>query len=98
MDLSPIVDQVVGMLLHMFFWFILPIGIILIIFSFLLYKIRRLKGRKKYSPSREYSNTISCPRCGSEMVVRKNSIGKKFWGCIRFPQCRGKRSFIYHRI
>jgi restriction system protein len=39
--------------------------------------------------------TPVCPRCGSEMVMRKARQGAKagqsFWGCPRFPECRGKR-------
>lgn len=35
----------------------------------------------------------TCPRCGSEMVrrvaMRGASAGKAFWGCSRFPSCRG---------
>lgn len=35
----------------------------------------------------------TCPRCGSEMVprvARKGpDAGKKFWGCSKFPDCRG---------
>jgi len=34
-----------------------------------------------------------CPKCGSEMVEREakngKNIGKPFWGCSRFPKCRG---------
>jgi restriction system protein len=34
-----------------------------------------------------------CPRCGSEMVMRKARQGAKagqtFWGCAKFPECRG---------
>jgi len=34
-----------------------------------------------------------CPNCGGEMVLRtaKNGMnqGEKFWGCSKFPQCRG---------
>jgi restriction system protein len=36
-----------------------------------------------------------CPRCGSEMVLRRARTGPKtgreFWGCRTFPQCRGVR-------
>lgn len=36
-----------------------------------------------------------CPRCGSTMVERTaksgTNAGKKFWGCSRFPACRGVR-------
>lgn len=35
----------------------------------------------------------TCTRCGSEMVERAaRSSGARFWGCSRFPACRGTRS------
>ena len=38
-----------------------------------------------------------CPKCESEMVLRKAKIGEskgeKFWGCSKYPQCKGTRSF-----
>lgn len=38
------------------------------------------------------SNEKSCPKCGSEMVVREAkkgaNKGNKFWGCSSFPKCR----------
>jgi restriction system protein len=38
----------------------------------------------------------ACPKCGSPMVERTaqsgSNAGKKFWGCSRFPACRGIRS------
>ena len=31
-----------------------------------------------------------CPKCGIKMEEKKNRMsGKKFWGCTRFPKCRG---------
>jgi DNA-binding helix-hairpin-helix protein with protein kinase domain len=40
--------------------------------------------------------TPHCPRCGSAMVRRTASrgpnAGRGFWGCLRFPQCRGTRN------
>lgn len=34
-----------------------------------------------------------CPRCGFSMRLRTNSKdGSKFWGCPRYPDCRGTRS------
>ncbi|HHJ19184.1 MAG TPA: nuclease [Gammaproteobacteria bacterium] len=34
-----------------------------------------------------------CPKCGSYMVLRKvkrgKNAGNKFWGCTKFPKCRG---------
>ena len=35
----------------------------------------------------------ACPKCGSEMVLRVAKkgphSGEKFWGCSKFPDCRG---------
>lgn len=37
----------------------------------------------------------SCPQCGSEMVKRTarkgGNAGAEFWGCSKFPNCRGVR-------
>ena len=37
-------------------------------------------------------NIRSCPKCGSEMVLRNatkgKNIGNSFWGCSKFPKCR----------
>lgn len=39
---------------------------------------------------------VVCPRCGSAMVrrtaFRGPNAGSGFWGCSRFPQCRGTRN------
>lgn len=33
-----------------------------------------------------------CPLCGAAMVPRTaRQSGRKFWGCVRYPTCRGKR-------
>lgn len=38
---------------------------------------------------------VACPKCGSEMVLRTAkkgaNAGSTFWGCTRFPKCRGTR-------
>jgi restriction system protein len=38
----------------------------------------------------------SCPQCGSDMVKRTarkgSNAGGEFWGCSKFPTCRGVRS------
>ena len=35
----------------------------------------------------------ACPTCGADTVLRTarqgKSVGKQFWGCSRFPRCRG---------
>ena len=37
----------------------------------------------------------SCPRCGAQMKLRVAkagaTAGKSFWGCVKFPDCRGTR-------
>ena len=42
------------------------------------------------------SDSLFCPRCGSPMVERVarrgSQSGRPFWGCSRFPKCRGMRS------
>jgi restriction system protein len=39
--------------------------------------------------------TPDCPRCGCAMVLREAkrgaNPGQKFWGCPKFPECRGTR-------
>lgn len=34
-----------------------------------------------------------CPKCGSEMILRTakrgDNQGGKFWGCSKYPECRG---------
>ena len=34
----------------------------------------------------------ACPRCSTDMATRTNrQNGQRFWGCTRYPQCRGTR-------
>ena len=41
------------------------------------------------------STTLLCPNCGAAMVKRTarkgKSVGAEFWGCPKFPECRGVR-------
>ena len=37
------------------------------------------------------AGTPSCPRCGSAMQRRSGRYGQ-FWGCSRYPKCRGTRN------
>jgi restriction system protein len=48
------------------------------------------------APEKEQTQrTPFCPRCGSEMVMRKArrgaNAGQPFWGCPNYPACRGTR-------
>jgi restriction system protein len=38
------------------------------------------------------SDIPACPQCGAEMTRRHNrKTGQPFWGCPKFPACRGTR-------
>ena len=38
------------------------------------------------------TDTLVCPECGADMALRTNkSNGNKFWGCKKYPNCRGTR-------
>jgi hypothetical protein len=47
---------------------------------------------KSIKEQKSDTNIRSCPKCGSEMVLRKATKGKNagnnFWGCSQFPKCR----------
>ncbi len=43
----------------------------------------------------ERPSRMSCPRCRSSMVVRTNrKTEEEFWGCSRFPKCKGTRHLL----
>ena len=52
-------------------------------------------GAQKYQ-AKPTEPRVICPNCGSDMVLRKaakgQNQGKDFWGCRRFPSCRGIRN------
>lgn len=38
------------------------------------------------------ADTMLCPECNGEMQLRTNrSNGDKFWGCKKYPSCKGTR-------
>ena len=45
--------------------------------------------------NKQETSKISCPQCGSNMVLRTAKVGahagNHFWGCERFPACTGIR-------
>lgn len=51
---------------------------------------RRKQGDKGYSPVIYALPTCPTPGCGSTMVSRTGKRGR-FWGCPRYPKCRGTR-------
>jgi very-short-patch-repair endonuclease len=40
---------------------------------------------------------INCPRCGSKMILRNGRRGQ-FYGCSKFPYCRGTREYKKDRM
>jgi len=59
---------------------------------------KMMVGVQKNSVSVVHKNIANvCPVCGSEMVLRTAkkgvNVGEKFWGCVKFPKCRGIKKF-----
>ena len=56
-----------------------------------LYKL--IKEVQKDQPQPKYTEAPNCPKCGSKMIQREAkqgaNAGNKFWGCPRYPSCRG---------
>ena len=44
--------------------------------------------RQRHPPRTKMSPR--CPLCGSSMIRRKDAAGR-FWGCFKFPGCKGTR-------
>lgn len=36
--------------------------------------------------------TMQCPKCGSQMKIVEGKNNHLFWGCMRFPHCKGSLS------
>jgi restriction system protein len=55
------------------------------------------EGRKQKRPPAltAVHNDPLCPKCGEGMLLRTSRKGKnagdEFWGCSRYPKCRGIR-------
>lgn len=50
--------------------------------------------RPKGAPLDDARMQVSCPRCGEWMMVRYRKKDREpFWGCSRFPRCRGTREW-----
>ena len=58
-------------------------------------KQRKTKSRRNQGRSHLHlipQKLVKCPKCGSEMKLRKNKAGKQFFGCSRFPKCRATKN------
>lgn len=57
--------------------------------------LRALIGGIKPAPAAKESGVPACPQCGSGMVRRTAkrgaNAGGNFWGCSKYPACRGVR-------
>lgn len=47
----------------------------------------------KSGGGRKGSISRKCPKCGSKMVLQNGRCGK-FYGCSRYPLCKGKRKYL----
>lgn len=59
-------------------------------------KGRKTKTVQKNKKSTEVKSEVpKCPKCGSEMILRRNSkTGSNFWSCSQWPLCNGVRKFV----
>ena len=52
--------------------------------------LSKSRAKQKESKVAEKATGVLCPRCRSPMVLRSGRYGK-FYGCSRFPRCKGTR-------
>mgnify|MGYP005854058213 CR=1 FL=1 len=50
---------------------------------------RKIKKKEKIGTK---NKSVKCPKCDSSMILRKSKYGK-FYGCSKFPRCRGTRAY-----
>lgn len=43
----------------------------------------------KANPENAAEESVSCPKCGGNMILRRNKWGKFFYGCADYPRCNG---------
>lgn len=60
-----------------------------------------VKNVRRIVRQKEDKGTPVCPKCGGSMLLREvkkgTNAGKKFWGCAKFPGCRGAVSMTEKR-
>ena len=55
--------------------------------------VRNLKDA--HAPASIHARNVLCPICGNRMVLRRSSKrGNPFWGCSKYPGCRGIRAAL----
>ncbi len=68
-----------------------PVGTF-VLYSFIFATRNEASEDTSKEQSKNISNIKTCPKCGNPMILRTarrgKHIGKKFWGCSRFPECR----------
>jgi hypothetical protein len=67
----------------------LGIGLLIALIAGIFYGIASLFSSSSSTPT---VSATSCPRCSSPMILRNGSRGQ-FYGCSRFPRCRGTRDY-----
>jgi len=48
-----------------------------------------IKNNKEIQADPMVGEAKVCPECGAPMVVRRSKFGKLFYGCSKYPKCRG---------
>lgn len=56
------------------------------------YAERMSRGNFGNTISNASAENVTCPNCGASMVKRtRRSDGAEFWGCTKYPECKGTR-------
>lgn len=51
--------------------------------------------KNSHAPASVHDSIVLCPVCGNRMILRANRrAGNKFWGCSKYPACRGIREAV----
>lgn len=49
-------------------------------------------------PTKKSSAAVKCPKCNGRMALRTAkqgaNKGQKFWGCSKFPRCKGTKAYV----
>jgi hypothetical protein len=78
-----------------FLQYVLPAAFLLGAVGSLILRLKKKVTTDTVDAGSEASAKVTCPSCGGPMKLRTarrgESAGEKFYGCTKFPKCRGTR-------
>jgi hypothetical protein len=80
-----------------FLQYVLPAGFLFGAIGSLTLRCKKKRAIELFDAGDDRIAGSGCPNCGSPLTLRTagrgRSAGEKFYGCSRFPECRGTRPF-----